>query len=143
MKFECKKCGVCCKNAPCLLYPIDLLNLSLHFQISFEELFIKCLVITKYTCEPNMFVVYPKRKGDTQILMEENWNISENTCIFFDDASNLCIINQIKPYGGKMLHCDIEKPNRSPPHNFDYIFRRAVILWYSFFNKVTVEKLNI
>jgi len=77
-KFECKRCGYCCKGESTVsLSKRDISRISQFLNLS-EEDFLK---------------LYTVKKGIFRIEMK----VKDGFCIFFDKEKNLCKIHPVKP----------------------------------------------
>lgn len=82
-KFECKKCGACCKNnGIVIMYPIDIQRISQKMEIEQKE-FVQRYCRKKYiNLNDRQLKIYVLDVGD---------------CCPFLDENNLCTIHSVKP----------------------------------------------
>lgn len=112
-EYECKMCGKCCRYMPCELIPTDIPVLLQRFQMSFKEFFMKYLIAIPCTCGDKADVIL--RLSPVRVKACKRYNIyienqdyvddveKEGECVFLQD--NKCLINDIKPFGGKFMKC--------------------------------------
>lgn len=79
-RFECKRCGTCCKWEGSVRVSYDEILAIAHFLGIDPDYFIR-----KYT------VLAPDRKS---LSLTEK---SDGSCFYYDDAEKSCVINPVKP----------------------------------------------
>lgn len=130
---DCIQCGACCSNAPCDLIPEDLPALLDYFNMGLEDFFSKYLIALPVVSpfKPDVIFMMVPVKVDSEgkrlhkYLADIEYLNYKGKCIFSSD--NKCNINEIKPFGGKIMKC----PNMTGSGSIQFSKSIYFTYWYN------------
>lgn len=106
---HCSRCTLCCWRRPGTLIKSDVKKIAKYLKITKEKLFEKYLAVDEIY---GILCLIPIRKNQKHIAgeyvtTEETYNISK-PCIFLNQKTKSCNINNVKPHHCKSHSCWIE-----------------------------------